>query len=219
MMENEEQESRILKSMSTIGPLIAPLVVGLTGMMFLAGWLERQVVLQHFGISEAMFAEPFQVTLARGYLPLLAGLAVAATLVAIVVGVAFLENLFWRKIVIPRLPDQAPSRLLVKALKTVSPINRLTGILMCLAIGLTFSAVSGTIAGEYRISRTISTIEDGCIVDCFTYEFGGQSLTGIIVAQDATRTALHTADDLKLVETSKVTGVRPFMPIIRTRSP
>jgi hypothetical protein len=55
-------------------------------MMYLAGWTERNTLLKKFGISASIVPEPIQNTLARGYIPLLAGL----TFIGVLVGTTLL---------------------------------------------------------------------------------------------------------------------------------
>lgn len=212
MSEKAGLGRRALTALGTAGPAIGPLVLALTGMMFLAGWTERDFLLRRFGLSGAMFSESFQVTLARGYVPLLLGLIITALLVALLWGLAKLEDIFWRKVVLPRLPNRRPRRTFAKALEGASSIGRPSVLVTLALVTLTFAGISGGAAGVVRYRNVVAAVASGCRTDCFAYRLADRSLAGIVVVQDAERTALLTQAGLMLVETPKILSVRPYAP-------
>lgn len=178
-------------------------------MMFLAGWTERDFLLSRFGLSGAMFSESFQVTLARGYIPLLVGLIATSLLVGLACVMAKLEDLFWRRVVLPLLPDRRPRQAFAKTLTRVSSVGRLSLMVTLGLVTLTFAGISGGAAGVLRYRNVVGAVAAGCRTDCFAYQLADRSLVGILVVQDPDRTALLTQTGLTLIETPKILAVRP----------
>jgi hypothetical protein len=202
--------TRFLRHVVTLSPAAGTAALLLTGMMFLAGWSEKQALLSRFGIAAALMQEPFQTTLARGYLPLLVGaVALAAFLVLGWAGLR-LEGFFWRT-VFRFLPKRKPTEILEETLNAVTPYNRASFYAISALLILIFPAVAGTASGSLRYRLAAARVADGCVEGCFDYRTGNGRAIGVPVAQDATRIAVFGADGLRLIKADDVKIIRPHI--------
>jgi hypothetical protein len=184
-----------------MGSVVGPATLALTGMMYLAGWTERNTLLKKFGVSASIVPEPIQNTLARGYLPLLAGLV----FVAFITGVPLLLDR-WLTRFIKRLGDVVPTHIRDSR---SSPIwHYLLGAIAALLVGY----VSGVASGEWKEERARrNVIENNCLT-CFVYRNPQQDYVGRVLAQNDATTVLLTKKAVIVLKTPDIAAVWRYSP-------
>lgn len=182
---------------------IAPLTVAITGMMYLAGWTERNELLKEFGVSASIVPEPIQVTLGRGYIPLLAGLGVVGLTVAL--GWAIARTYRARQAKRSPAPTASPPENRAELRGT----RRYLGLALAASVAmllLLVGYVSGIVSAEIKASRAKAAVTDGC-GRCFSYELGDRTHVGRILAQNDSRTVLLTRYGILLLDTEDISRV------------
>ncbi|HEX8511834.1 MAG TPA: hypothetical protein VF688_01865 [Allosphingosinicella sp.] len=170
-------------------------------MMYLAGWTERNTLLKKFGISASIVPEPIQNTLARGYLPLLAGL----TFVAFVIGVPLLLDR-WLSRFIKRFGDAVPPH--IRDYRS-SPIRH---YLLAAIAALLVGYVSGLVSGEVKEDRARRNVIENDCQTCFVYRTPQQDHVGRVLAQNETITVLLTKKAVIVLKTPDITAVWTYSP-------
>ena len=196
-----------LSSVATLGPVVAPLTLALTGMLYLSGWSHREASLSWFGLQSSLFQEPIQSTLARGFMPLVAG----AILLAAICGLG------WLALNVAERSVEKPKRVAPDPLQHENPssfaifrrwMNRFASAYFVLTLGL----VSGAVSGLVEMAMLTAAVDKGCVTTCFRYRIEGRDYVGRLVVQDGQRTAIYAQDRLHLFESAKMTGVAPQRP-------
>ncbi|MFD1952116.1 hypothetical protein ACFSGX_15185 [Sphingomonas arantia] len=187
----------------------APLVVALTGMFYLGGYIHRQLLLSFFGISPAMFTESIQTTIARGYI------SVLLQLILIVVGaiVVVIFNYVWRS----ALHKWFPNRFRSPSARRVYLRKKLNGKLFktVMAFGgiyqlLIFGALSGMGTGTFSATRIVYLLNKKCANGCYAYHFGKKRAIGILLLSDNNYTMVQSIDGTRIFATKDLTAVHPY---------
>lgn len=183
-----------------MGSFATPATLAFTGMLYLTGWEERHKLLRDFGLTNSAFEETIQVTLARGYRPLLLGMFV----VLLSVSALWLANKFFSSNLKP-----APSTVRLAFGYVVFWSSFFI---------LTCAYLAGNLSGTLRAEHLAQTLENGCRGPndhCYVYHLGRAHYLGVVVTQDTKRTALLTRSGLVLVETSAIDKIVPLRPVSR----
>lgn len=190
-----------LLSTPWLGSVVGPVTLALTGMMYLAGWTERNTLLKKFGVSASIVPEPIQNTLARGYIPLLAGL----TFVGLVIGAILLFDRLLDRF-LKGLGDAVPAHIRDHR---SSPIRHyLLGAILALLVGY----VSGAISGEWKEERARRNVVESDCLSCFVYRTPQADHVGRVLAQNETTTVLLTKGSVAILKTPEIAAVWRYVP-------
>lgn len=199
-----------LPALSMLGAVFVPASVALTGLFYLAGWSERNALLKNFGLSSGLFDEPFQSTLARGYLPVFLGASVIAAFALIGWVVVGAEKYFRRRI--PRYPTEWLNRAMTIAWK----FNRWFYTFYFCVLVLMLGLLSGEMTGDLKARRVWDALDRGCVskerLNCARYDVGGKSYTGVLLVQDGARAAVATKTGVRLFANDRIDNVTPLGP-------
>ena len=202
--------TRSSKTLSTLSTVIAPTTVALTGILYLAGWTERELFLRYFGLSAGLFNEPLQATLARGYIPTFFGLLLIAMLGAVYLALAH----FYARLIL-KIPHQERTRVFTLADRFLAPTGWATGVYFVLLVLLV-----GLIAGEFFATKRARDVYDlldrNCAapqtIRCARYDLAGARFTGVLLVQDNSRAAVATKSSVRLLANDKIESVTPVGP-------
>ncbi len=191
--KTEEHPVEPLAIASALGSLAAPVALVLTAMLYVAGYTYRTTFLREFGLSSALNEESLQVTLARGFIPLITG-----TLVLLTFG-AFLWLMYrWLRRAEPE-PESSFS---------LTRISRWYFTATMAFLLLTYSVVAGGAFGMWESRSAINAVHNGCASSCFVYRVRGFNISGRLVLQDKERTAVFARGGLLIFKTDELRLVR-----------
>ena len=178
--------------LTTFGFVVAPLTLGLTGLLYIAGWAFRRGQTEPFGLDSNQFESTFQNTLAVGYLPL------GTTI--IVLGSVF--YIYWAK-----RRRSKPARKM-PAPEQEGFLLRVYGFALVAFWLLAIAAFVGSIAGAGSTYLTVRDVVRGCERVCYEYRLERGAIEGIILIADSKRSAIYTPNGVIVVDTSKIRRVR-----------
>ncbi|WP_313801995.1 hypothetical protein [Sphingobium sp.] len=187
----------------TLGTVVAPAMVALTGLLYLAGWAEQNAMLKNFGLSVGLFNEPLQATLARGYAPVCVG-CVFTVAFGLIIWLLFPKMEKWSvKRYVPHVPA-----ILVKIFWR---FNRWAYSFNFAVMALFLGLLSGSISGDFKTRRVWNALDSNCAMSeksyCARYTVGGTSYIGVLLAQDSVRAAVATKTGVRIFANDKIINV------------
>jgi len=103
------------------------------------------------------------------------------------------------------------SGVLSKVTAALDRLSRIVQMLNYSLILLMFAALSGAYSGVSKANMMKAELQAGCPSTCFVYDDGVQGIVGMLLAQDPQRTAIAVAGGVRIIETSKLWKIRPFV--------
>ncbi len=203
--ENEQPLTKISKNFDTsiithVSSVIAPIVVVLTGMLYVAGYAQRNIRLGRFGL-EGAFAEPsLQAILAQGFPVVLIGSVAFGILIAIVWAVERSA----KRIIEKDGNDIKISRKF--AWKFTSVNARFLYVFTLVSYGF----LSGGFIGDFLASNNKRHVDEGCKERCFIIYTKSGKFQGTIIEQDTQRMAIYTKKGTVLVDSDELVRIYPI---------
>lgn len=199
---------RALALLPAFVPLVAPLTLLMTGMLYLAGWIFQRTLIGHFGLSSSMFEFTLQDTLALGYVPVVLGTVVIA-LLFIAVWILF-------SIRPSRNPPDDKSR---RQLRAPDRFSRAYGMLVVVLVLLAYGFVVGERLANSTAIKIAQDVETGCRLECFGYVVDKTTISGRLIAQDKTRAAVYTRSGVITFKNDMLTRVIPHGTLSQKKYP
>ena len=184
---------------ATATPFVAPLTLALTGTLFIAGFAWKSMIMEEFGLGFDVLAEPFQVTLARGFLPL-------ALFTPPLVFVLWLLWQLWAALS-RRFQLSRPSASKIPFIRRLSVAYNLYGLsFLVLGYGLFAGALWAVImANSIKADVGADCASRGS--QCFIYSVDEEKYLGRLIASDPERLAIYTGTGVLLVPVNELQNV------------
>jgi hypothetical protein len=186
-------------SISAAVPMLAPLTVAFSGMLYVAGWQFEAELLRPFGLRPNLFERSLQDVLVRGFLPLCVGTLAIGFFLAL----------------LSLLPERVGTWLSTHATARHSYFFRFNVMLLCASILLLVGYIAGNLLGAMLAGKIARTVETGCKSDCHAYHTESHSVVGRAIIGDKNRTAVYTTAGTFIVKNEDLFRVEPRAPIAR----
>lgn len=195
-----------LSALSHIGAVITPIVIALTGLLYIAGYTQRVMGLGRFGLDGA-FAEPsLQMTLAEGFPIILIGSIIIGGLITFIWLIDKYTNNLIKKIRKGRRGRRGVPRSVKRALK----INSFSTKFLIAFLLLSYGFVSGGISGDVVAAKMKNLVDKGCKQKCFRISTSYKRYSGMIVAQDQQRVAIYTKAGIFMIDAKEIRKIEPI---------
>ena len=97
-------------------------------------------------------------------------------------------------------------------LTTIYQINRFNNLMLAALLTLSIGFLSGGVMGQLDARGMSRAIASACKVNCHKYSTAKQEYVGVLVAQDAKRTAIYSSDGLHIIKTDELQRVADYVP-------
>lgn len=199
-----------LPSLNEFLSLVPPSIIGVTGLLYLSGFIYRLVYLKTFGLHSEQFTLPIQDMIALGSIMTL-GSVLAAASIYILLRSAIISavNTIRGREYSPNHPFGAISRM----------DRRLSASLGAISILIVVAAGGGALHAVVDASVLRSDVDGDCSTKCSSYALPNRQVWGMIVAQTSDRTAIYTRNGVVIVATGEIAGVTSQPPSPSTQLP
>ncbi|WP_137898368.1 hypothetical protein [Sphingomonas sp. 2SG] len=168
------------------------LVIGAAA-AYLAGWSQRSIVFNAFGLSPSMLEESIQATMVRGYRSLVALLILTAIWIA---ALDFLIGKIWK--LSHAIGGSKAIRLSNAMMRRASRMGNTLFIFSATTALLVLGIAAGDIAGAFEVRQTLNEVRSDCR-RCYIYKTAHGSITALPLAGDKTNLIVASRNGAQII--------------------